>query len=158
MVLRLLLLPAPGLADDIDQFVLWVHGIAIGGLPNAYDQNLSFPPVMAYIWGLLAALDPAFRTATDSSDLAVRVVMKLPATLADFGLAGLTGLTVSALRFSPAWAVAASARDPAPSRRPLRRCLVGPVRVHLPPVGARGDRCWRSRAGTAGRPPRSRSP
>ena len=48
-----LLLPTQGLRGDLDQFVLWVHGIAVNGLPVAYDQNLSFPPVMAYIWGLL---------------------------------------------------------------------------------------------------------
>jgi hypothetical protein len=29
---------------DPDQFVLWVHGIAVDGLPNAYDQTLAFPP------------------------------------------------------------------------------------------------------------------
>ena len=106
VVVRLLLLPAPGLRGDLDQFVLWVHGIAVGGLPNAYDQNLSFPPVMAYLWGLLATLDPAFRTVTDSSDPAIRVVMKLPATLADFGLAALVAY---ALRDRPRWAVIAAA-------------------------------------------------
>ena len=57
-VIRLILLPAQGLRGDLDQFVLWVHGIALGGLPNAYDQNLSFPPVMVYVWAVLRR-DPA---------------------------------------------------------------------------------------------------
>ena len=60
--------PSPGLRGDLDQFVLWVHGFATRPFGNAYDQNLSFPPVMAYLWGLLAALEPAFRTVTTSAD------------------------------------------------------------------------------------------
>jgi hypothetical protein len=50
-IARILLWPTPGLTGDLDQFVLWVHGIAVGSFSHAYDQNLSFPPVMAYIWG-----------------------------------------------------------------------------------------------------------
>ena len=49
-----------GLRDDTDQFAGWVAHIATNGLPNAYDQNLSFGPVMAYIWGLLGASSRAF--------------------------------------------------------------------------------------------------
>lgn len=106
IVIRVLLLPTPGLRGDLDQFVLWVHGIATGGLPNAYDQNLSFPPVMAYVWGILAAVQPAFQTATDASDPAIRALMKLPASLADFGLAG---LALYALRDRLGWGVVAAA-------------------------------------------------
>ncbi len=105
IAVRLPLLPMDGLRGDIDQFVMWVHGIANGGLSNAYDRDLSFPPVMTYIFGGLAALDPAFKTVTDGSDPWVRVVMKLPATLADFGLAL---VAVYALRGHPRFAVAAA--------------------------------------------------
>jgi Gpi18-like mannosyltransferase len=66
-------------------------------------MNVTFPPVMAYIWGVLAALDPAFRTATDGSDAGVRVAMKLPATIADFGLAAGAAYV---LRSEPRWAIA----------------------------------------------------
>ena len=106
LVVRWLLLPAEGLVGDMNVFVQWTHGIALNGLPNAYDQNLSFPPVMAYIWGVLAALEPAFKTATDSSDPAIRMVMKVPATLADVGLALVVGY---ALRRTPMVAVLAAA-------------------------------------------------
>jgi Gpi18-like mannosyltransferase len=106
IVIRFLLLPTQGLKGDLDQFVVWVHGIAINGLANAYDQNLSFPAVMAYVWGVLAALEPAFRTVTDSSDPAIREIMKFPASLADFGLAL---LMVYAFRARPFWAVVAAA-------------------------------------------------
>jgi hypothetical protein len=102
IAVRWLLLPTPGLPDDLDQFVLWVHGLAINPLGRAYDTNISFPPVMVYIWSVLAAMQPAFRTVTDSADPAIRVLMKLPATLADVGLA--TGVAF-ALRSQPRWAI-----------------------------------------------------
>lgn len=102
LVARVALWPSPGLTGDLDQFVLWVHGIATGGLANAYDQNLSFPPVMAYIWGILAAIEPAFRTVTTSADPAIRAIMKAPATLADLALGG---LVIWHLRSTPRWAL-----------------------------------------------------
>src|SRR4051812_12016535 len=89
--IRLWVLPAVGLKGDIDQFVTWVHGIAVNGWGNAYDQNLSFPAVMAWVWGVLAAIEPAFRRGTDSSDPAIRELMKVPATLADLGIAAAVG-------------------------------------------------------------------
>jgi Gpi18-like mannosyltransferase len=106
IVIRVVLLPTEGLRGDLDQFVLWVHGIAVDGLPNAYDQNLSFPPVMAYVWGLLAAVQPAFQTVTDASDPAIRALMKTPASVADIGLALLVAY---ALRDRPRWAVIGAA-------------------------------------------------
>ena len=105
IVIRLVLLPTQGLKGDLDQFVVWVHGIATNGLGNAYDQNLSFPPVMAYVWSALAAIEPTFRTVTDSSDPGIRALMKIPACLADIGLAL---LVVYALRARPWWAVIAA--------------------------------------------------
>ena len=104
-VVRLILLPTPGLTGDLDQFVLWVHGIATQPLGRAYDQNLSFPPVMVYVWGVLAMVEPGFRSAMDSADPGIRAIMKTPASLADFGLAA--GVAY-ALRARPAWAIVAA--------------------------------------------------
>lgn len=106
VVVRIALWSSPGLRDDLNQFVLWVHGIAAGGLPNAYDQNLSFPPVMVYIWGLLAAIEPTFRTVTTAADPAIRAIMKAPASLADLAL-GL--VVVWHLRATPRWALVGGA-------------------------------------------------
>ncbi|HEV8669991.1 MAG TPA: glycosyltransferase 87 family protein [Candidatus Limnocylindria bacterium] len=106
LVVRLTLLPRADISGDIDLFVSWVHGIARNGLPSAYDAKLTFPPVTTYIWWLLAAVEPDFQTATDSSDQTVRILMKVPATLADLGLAGLVAY---ALRHRPRWAVAGAA-------------------------------------------------
>ncbi len=102
VVIRLVLLPTDGFRPDLDQFVLWVHGIAVNGLSPAYDMDVTFGPVMAYIWGILAAIQPAFQTVTDASDPAIRALMKTPASLADLGLAA---LVVYALRARPTWAV-----------------------------------------------------
>src|SRR5690242_15833495 len=76
LLVRIALWPTAGLVGDLDQFVVWVHGIATAPFSHAYDQDMSFPPVMAYIWGALAALEPAFRTVTTSADPAIRAIMK----------------------------------------------------------------------------------
>ena len=105
LLVRLALLPAAGLRGDIDQFVLWVHGLATAPLSEAYRMDLSFPPVMVYVFAALAAIEPAFRTTTDAADPWIRAVMKTPATLADLGLAF---VVVYALRDRPRAAVAAA--------------------------------------------------
>ena len=105
VVVRALLLPTAGLTGDLDQFVVWVHGIATAPLGQAYDQDIAFPPVMVYLWAFSATLEPAFRTVTDSADPAIRALMKLPASVADLGLAA--GIAW-ALRTRPTWAVVAA--------------------------------------------------
>ena len=99
---RIALWQTPGLTGDLDQFVLWVHGLAIAPFGNVYDQNVSFPPVMVYIWGALAAIEPAFRTVTTSADPAIRAIMKLPASVADLAIGG---LVMWHLRATPRWAL-----------------------------------------------------
>jgi hypothetical protein len=87
VAIRLWLLPTAGVTGDLDQFVGWVHGIAVDGWGHTFDQNPTFPAVMAWVWGALAAVEPAFRSVTDSSDPAIRALMKVPASLADLGIA-----------------------------------------------------------------------
>jgi hypothetical protein len=87
LVLRVLLWPADELTGDLDEFVGWVHGIARDGWANTYDQPVTFPAVMAWLWGALAALQPAFGHVLDASDPAIRALMKAPASIADFGIA-----------------------------------------------------------------------
>jgi hypothetical protein len=106
VAIRVVLLPIEGFRGDIDQFAAWVHAIATNGLGNAYDQGLAFGPVMALIWGVLAAVEPAFRTVTDASDPWIRALMRTPASLADIGLALLVAY---ALRARPGWAIVAAA-------------------------------------------------
>ena len=106
LAIRIALLPAAGFVGDIDQFVAWVGHIAHAGLPNAYDTNLSFGPVMVFVWWFLGLVDPSLADAVNSADPAVRVVMKLPAIAADLALAGLAWY---ALRSRPGWATIAVA-------------------------------------------------
>jgi hypothetical protein len=106
VLIRFLLLPAEGLRGDLDQFARWIGHLANAGLSRAYDADLSFGPVVTLTWGLLAAVEPAFRVATDASDAALRTLIKLPPVLADFGLAALVGY---ALRDRPRWATVAVA-------------------------------------------------
>jgi Gpi18-like mannosyltransferase len=94
IAIRLLLLPSNGFEDDITQFVQWVRYIGQHGLGEAYTAPLSFGPVMAYIWAALASIDPTFLTAGDGSDDMVRMLIKLPAVVADLGLAGVAWLAV----------------------------------------------------------------
>ena len=102
MLVRIALWPTLGLTGDLDQFVLWVHGLATEPFGRAYDMNISFPPVMVYLWGLLAAIEPAFRTVTTSAEPAIRAVMKAPASIADVALACIVAWH---LRSTPRWAV-----------------------------------------------------
>jgi hypothetical protein len=87
VAIRLLILPSEGLRLDLDLFVSWVHGIATRPFGQAFDLGVTFPPTMVYVWGVLAAVEPAFRTAVDASDPWIRAVMKTPASLADLGIA-----------------------------------------------------------------------
>jgi len=100
--LRLVLLTSPGMTADLDQFVIWTHGIATAPLGHAYDQDIAFPPVMVYVWWLLGVVEPALRTTVTSIDPIVRVVMKAPASLADLGIAVAIAWH---LRTTPRWAV-----------------------------------------------------
>lgn len=79
------------------------------GLGTLYDGTdagaVSFGPVMAYIWAVLAAVQPDFATATDASDPLIRSFMKAPASLADLALAA---IAVYALRRHRKWAALAA--------------------------------------------------
>ena len=87
IAIRIAILPSPGLRLDLDLFVSWVHGIATRPFGQAFDLGVTFPPTMVYVWGVLAAIEPGFRTAVDAADPWIRVAMKTPASLADLGIA-----------------------------------------------------------------------
>lgn len=95
-------LSARGLAGDDDGFLRWVRFIGNAGLARAYDQPISFPPVMPWIWATLATVAPAIRSLVDQDPKAL-ALLKLPAALADFGLAAIVGWH---LRARPRWAIA----------------------------------------------------
>lgn len=110
IAIRVVLLPTQGFRVDMDQFAAWVHHIALNGLGHLYDDipagRVSFGPVIGLIWGVLAAIVPGFATATDAADTTLRAVLKVPASIADIGIAL---VAVFALRERPRWAVLAGA-------------------------------------------------
>lgn len=103
---RVVLLPTEGFRGDLDIFATWTQGIAANGIDHAYDGSLNFPPVMAFAYGALAAIHPAFRSAVDASDAWVRVLLKLPAIVGD---AVMVASLVWLFRRAPRWAVLGAA-------------------------------------------------
>ena len=110
LAIRAALLGTEGFRDDMDQFARWIGHIARNGLGELYTDTtggpVTFGPVMGYVWGALAGLHPGFATATDAGDPALNALMKVPASLADLGMAG---LVVAALRERPRWALVGAA-------------------------------------------------
>jgi hypothetical protein len=101
---RMWVWPARGFGGDLDRLVLWVNGIAVNGWQHAYDTGLALPPVMAWVWGALAWVEPAFRTVADASDPAISALMKISASLADIAIAVAVGWWFR----DRAWAAAAA--------------------------------------------------
>ena len=102
ILIRIALLPQPGIAGDDNDFLAWARAIATGGLGHAYDLPISFPPVMPWIWWLLGVVAPGPMSASPPEQAGL-VLLKLPATLADFGIAAIVGWS---LRARPRWAAA----------------------------------------------------
>jgi hypothetical protein len=102
LAVRAILLPQPGLAGDVDDFLAWVRAIGADGLGRAYDQPVSFPPVLPWLWWVLGSVAPGILNPSPNDPAALALV-KLPATLADLGIAAIVGY---ALRDRPGWAIA----------------------------------------------------
>jgi Gpi18-like mannosyltransferase len=104
LVLRLVLLPAVGVRQDMDVFALWIHHALVDPLGELYRTEISFPPVMAYVFAVVGQLaSGVFQSATDASGEAARIALKMPPVLADLGI----GLGVAfLLRRRPGSAVA----------------------------------------------------
>lgn len=105
VIVRIALLPTVGVRDDMDQFVGWIHRLTTLPFGDAYTMDLSFPPVMVYIFKALATFVPIFQTVTTGDDPLARAAVKLPASLADLGLAAGVAFL---LRDRPRWAISAA--------------------------------------------------
>ena len=86
----------------MNDFLAWARAIGAGGLGRAYDQPISFPPVLPWTWWLLGSIAPGLLSPIPGDQVALTLI-KLPATLADLGMAALIGWS---LRARPGWAVA----------------------------------------------------
>lgn len=106
LVIRLALLPTEGMSGDLDLFADWTHRLATDvPLGHAYDLELSFGPVMTYIFWLIGQLVPAFQAPVDATNPVVAASLKMSATVADLVIAALVAW---ALRDRPRIAVAAA--------------------------------------------------
>ena len=101
-----MLLPQPGLVGDVDDFLAWARAIATNGLGQAYDERISFPPVLPWIWWLLGTVAPPFLNPARDDPMAL-AILKLPATLADLGMAAVVGWSLASRGYR-GWAIAAS--------------------------------------------------
>ena len=102
VAIRAVLMLWDPIRPDMEVYARWAHQIAVGPISQAYTGDLNLPPVMVYIWAALAAVQPAFLTAIDASDLTIRVFLKAPASLADIGL---VLAAMWSLRDRPRWAL-----------------------------------------------------
>jgi hypothetical protein len=105
VAIRVILMPQPGLAGDVGDFLAWARAIGENGLGHAYDERISFPPVLPWIWWLLGTAAPPFLNPTPDDPVAL-AVLKVPATLADLAMAAIVGWSL-ALRGHRGWAVVA---------------------------------------------------
>ena len=102
VAIRAILLPQPGLAGDDDGFLRWVRFVNRAGLTHAYDQPISFPAVVPWLWWILGSVAPGILNQAPNDPMALSL-FKLPGALADFGIAAVVGWS---LRARPGWAVA----------------------------------------------------
>jgi len=106
VLIRSVLLPQTVPAGDVNDFLGWARSINAGGLSRAYDQPISFPPVLPWIWWLLGMVAPGLLNPNANDPLALALI-KVPASIADLAIAGVVG-SVLAGRGRPGWAIAAS--------------------------------------------------
>lgn len=92
VIIRLLLLPAPGFPTDIATFAAWMHALPETGLRGIYadTSNLRYPavdyaPGYLYVLWLTGGIEHLLFGA-QPSEFIDRVFVKLPACIADFAL------------------------------------------------------------------------
>jgi dolichyl-phosphate-mannose-protein mannosyltransferase len=109
-LVRLPFLGGAGLTGDLTDFTAWAGAIGRDGLGRAYDLPLTFPPVMPWLWAGLGAVVPGFANAAfdaGAADPFVNTVIKLPAVLADLGLAVAVSYALRSRGESAGWALLA---------------------------------------------------
>ena len=89
-VLRMLFIGATGFSTDVNTFVAWTLSLLNNGLPNFYAKTsfADYPPgyfyilaIFGHLWAPFHAMDPQYNL--------LRLVVKLPAVLADLGVGAL---------------------------------------------------------------------
>jgi dolichyl-phosphate-mannose--protein O-mannosyl transferase/Gpi18-like mannosyltransferase len=106
---RLLFIGSTGFSTDVNTFVAWTLSLIDNGLPNFYTKTsfADYPPgyfyilaIFGHVWALFRAMDPQYNF--------LRIVVKLPAVLADLGVGALI-YTIGRRFAGPALALGAAA-------------------------------------------------
>ena len=86
-VVRMLFIGATGFSTDVNTFVAWTLSLIDNGLPNFYAKTsfADYPPGYFYILAIFGHLWAPFR-AMDPQYNFLRIIVKLPAVLADLGV------------------------------------------------------------------------
>jgi dolichyl-phosphate-mannose--protein O-mannosyl transferase/Gpi18-like mannosyltransferase len=95
-VLRLLFVGNEGFKTDISTYTAWAIGLSERGFASFYSSVgfADYPPGYFYILAVVGHLWHAFFAAHDRGFSALRILVKLPAILADLGVGALLYLTV----------------------------------------------------------------
>jgi Gpi18-like mannosyltransferase len=92
-LVKLLLLPLfPGYPNDTLHFLLWGEVMTRGGPSHIYDRQFDCRYLPGYLYALWAFVAPARllyfgREVTDASTAALKVIVRIPPSIADFFLA-----------------------------------------------------------------------
>jgi dolichyl-phosphate-mannose--protein O-mannosyl transferase/Gpi18-like mannosyltransferase len=107
--LRLLFIGSTGFATDVTTFVAWTLSLLDNGLPHFYAKTgfADYPPGYFYILAIFGHLWAPFRAMDPQYNL-LRIVVKLPAVLADLGVGWLI-YTIGRRFAAPAIALGAAA-------------------------------------------------
>jgi Gpi18-like mannosyltransferase len=96
LVIRVALLPGKGFPTDISAFTDWAVALATVGPHELYADvsgkvfpTVDYPPGYAYVLWLIGIVYTHVCGCTDPDSTAIKILVKLPAVLADFALAGM---------------------------------------------------------------------
>ena len=108
-VVRMLFIGSSGFSTDVNTFVAWTLSLLSNGLPNFYAKTsfADYPPGYFYILAIFGHLWAPFRGMDPQYNL-LRLVVKLPAVLADLGVGALI-YTIGRRFAAPAVALGAAA-------------------------------------------------
>ena len=89
-VVRMFFIGSSGFSTDVNTFVAWTLSLINNGLPNFYAKTsfADYPPGYFYILAIFGHLWAPFRGLDPQYNL-LRIVVKLPAVLADLGVGAL---------------------------------------------------------------------
>ncbi|HZV76682.1 MAG TPA: phospholipid carrier-dependent glycosyltransferase [Candidatus Babeliales bacterium] len=96
LVVRLFFIPSEGFKTDVSTYAAWALGLSQHGFASFYSTIgfVDYPPGYFYVLAAIGHLWQLLFAAHDRSFAALRVLVKLPAVIADLGVGALLYATV----------------------------------------------------------------